>query len=63
MNTVERWGVFEVCAKGASEGNPFVERSLTATFTGRHEQVTVDGFYDGDGVYSLSISALTKGKR
>ena len=51
MNTVEKWGVFEVRTEGIRTGNPFVERSLRATFTSAMESVTVAGFYDGDGVY------------
>ena len=51
MNTVEKWGLFEVSLKGPSAGNPFTEQSVSATFRSKNEIVTVDGFYDGDGVY------------
>lgn len=61
MDTVERWGVFEVCVRGIREGNPFVERTITATFTGEHEQVTVDGFYDGDGAYRVRFMPSFEG--
>ena len=61
MQTVERWGRFEVSARGASEGNPFTERSVTATFAGAHERVTVDGFYDGDGVYKARFMPSFEG--
>ena len=53
MNAVDRWGTFELAVNGVSEGNPYTERTLTATFTGAHECVRVDGFYDGDGVYRV----------
>ena len=49
MNTVEKWGLFEVSLKGPSAGSPFTEQSVSATFRSKNEIVTVDGFYDGDG--------------
>ena len=49
-------------AQGASDGNPFVERAITGTFTGRHECVTVDGFYDGDGVYKVRFMPSHEGE-
>ena len=51
MSTIERWSVFEISAPGKTEGNPFTDYTVTATFVGNSEKVTVDGFYDGDGVY------------
>ncbi len=51
--TVERWGVFTVAVPGKSDGNPFVDYEIRATFTGDNEEKTVDGFYDGDGVYKV----------
>ena len=51
MSTIERWSVFEISAPGKTEGNPFTDYTVTATFVGKNESVTVDGFYDGDGVY------------
>lgn len=53
MDTVEKWGLFEVSLKGPSAGNPFTEQSVSATFRSKNEIVTVDGFYDGDGVYKV----------
>lgn len=50
---IERWGVFELCLKGPSEGNPFVEQWLRGSFLGKNEQVSVNGFYDGDGIYRI----------
>ena len=62
MNTVEKWGVFEVSAQGVSDGNPFTERTMTAVFTGAHERVTVNGFYDGDGVYRVRFMPSYEGE-
>lgn len=50
---VERWSVFEIAVNGEEHGNPFTERTITGTFTGVHEKVTVDGFYDGGGIYKI----------
>lgn len=43
---VEKWDVLEVTADGHSDKNPFVDYEIHGTFTGKHETVTVDGFYD-----------------
>ena len=53
--TAPRWGVFEVTMPGKTEGNPFTDYTITATFTGKEGSVTVDGFYDGDGVYKAVL--------
>lgn len=50
---VERWDVFELVFKGPSSGNPFLEVSLSATFSHDSVQLKVNGFYDGDGVYRI----------
>lgn len=52
MQSVERWGVFEVTCEGPSGGNPFTEQWIRGTFSGKNETVTADGFYDGDGCYN-----------
>ena len=61
MQTVERWGMFEARVNGASEGNPFTEREVTAVFEGAHERVAVHGFYDGDGVYVVRFMPSYEG--
>ena len=58
---LERWGVFEVSCKGTSVGNPFTERKITGTFESQNEKVTVDGFYDGDGVYKVRFMPSYEG--
>jgi hypothetical protein len=47
------WERAEVVINGPSHGNPFLEVELTATFRGSGLEVTVGGFYDGDGVFRL----------
>lgn len=50
---VEQWDFFEVTLPGPSAGNPFLEVQLSARFRQGEKQVTVDGFYDGEGVYRV----------
>ena len=49
--SVEKWGTFEAEMSGRHEGNPFTDYTIQGTFKGKEETKTVDGFYDGDGVY------------
>lgn len=51
--TVGRYDLLEVTLKGPSEGNPFVEKTLSGAFLGAGEQVKANGFYDGDGIYRV----------
>jgi Protein of unknown function (DUF4038)/Domain of unknown function (DUF5605)/Domain of unknown function (DUF5060) len=51
--TVERWGVFEASWHGPTNSNPFVDVTLTVTFTQSNTAHEVTGFYDGDGVYRV----------
>jgi hypothetical protein len=53
QTTTERWGIFELALDGPAEGNPFLDVTFGATFTYKHRTVTVDGFYDGDGIYRV----------
>lgn len=50
---VERWGVAEMTCHGPSGGNPFLEQYVRGRFCGKNETVTVEGFYDGDGIYKV----------
>ena len=49
----EQWEIFELTLQGQVDGNPFVDVSLQADFIQGERQVTVDGFYDGDGLFKL----------
>jgi hypothetical protein len=60
--SVERWGVFEVAVHGKTEGNPFVDYTVSGTFAGRNEQVTTAGFYDGNGVYKVRFMPAFEGQ-
>lgn len=61
-NTVEKWDVFEVTLQGTSDGNPFTERTITGHFSGKKENVTVDGFYDGNGIYKVRFMPSFEGE-
>ncbi len=51
--TIERYGLFETCVKGPSEGNPFTEQSISAVFKSKNETIETAGFYDGQGRYKV----------
>jgi hypothetical protein len=50
---VARWDFVELRFPGPSAGNPFLDVQLTATFRVRNRALTVEGFYDGAGVYKV----------
>lgn len=52
-NKIEKWGLMEAQFQGPMEENPFLDVSLTAVFSCKEEQVNVNGFYDGDGIYKI----------
>ncbi len=59
---IGKWDMFEVSCKGTAEGNPFTERTITGIFTGKQETVTVNGFYDGDGLYRVRFMPSFEGE-
>ncbi|MBM7582115.1 hypothetical protein JOD02_000972 [Caldicoprobacter guelmensis] len=60
--TVEKWCVFEVTVKGPSDGNPFIDYKMRGTFHSKNETKTVEGFYDGDGIYKVRFMPSFEGK-
>lgn len=59
---VNRWETFELALAGPSDGNPFVDVDLAATFTLGHRAVKVSGFYDGSGTYKLRFMPDAEGE-
>ena len=59
---VEKWDVFEIEIQGKAEGNPFTDYEIQGVFTGKNETVTVDGFYDGDGIYRVRFMPSFEGE-
>ncbi|MGG4035992.1 DUF5060 domain-containing protein [Paenibacillus cisolokensis] len=53
LQETERWGMFELCLEGPSEGNPYKDVRLSARFRHRNRVVEPEGFYDGGGVYRI----------
>lgn len=62
VEQVEKWGVFEVSLPGPTDGNPFVDQVIKGVFTGAHETVEADGFYDGEGVYRVRFMPSFEGQ-
>jgi len=62
MESVERWGTYELTLEGPADGNPFVEVVFGARFGLGHRTVDVDGFYDGDGLYRVRFMPDTVGE-
>jgi hypothetical protein len=60
-NTVEQWGIYEIVLNGPTNGNPFVDVELSAVFDNGSQQISVPGFYDGDGVYRIRFMPETQG--
>ena len=59
---IPKWEIFETSLSGPSEGNPFREVQLTAVFSLGNRVVTVEGFYDGEGVYKLRFMPDAEGE-
>jgi hypothetical protein len=53
MSQTRQWDIYEVNLKGPVDGNPFTEVDLSATFITEGVEITVNGFYDGNGVYKI----------
>ncbi|MDF2962571.1 MAG: hypothetical protein K0S39_4306 [Paenibacillus sp.] len=61
-NEIERWGLFELCLHGPSQGNPFQDVQVEAQFRYKHRVVRTDGFYDGNGSYKVRFMPDTEGE-
>lgn len=53
LKKVERWCVQEISCPGHTDGNPFTDYQIKGVFKSKSENITVDGFYDGDGIYKV----------
>ncbi|MDX1285939.1 MAG: DUF5060 domain-containing protein, partial [Draconibacterium sp.] len=59
---VEKWEVFELELTGPSDGNPYMDIDLKATFTQGEKSFTIPGFYDGNGKYYIRFSPEKEGE-
>jgi hypothetical protein len=57
----EKWKIFEIAYNGPSSGNPFVENFFSAIFSNGPKTDTIDGFYDGNGVYKVRYMPKDEG--
>ena len=61
IESTEKWDIFEITLKGPSEGNPYRDVALSATFSNGEKNMEIHGFYDGeeeiehDSFYEKSI--------
>ncbi len=62
MALINKYGRFELDLSGPSNGNPFMEVTLGATFTKDGDKYQVEGFYDGEGVYKVRFMPLSEGE-
>lgn len=62
MQSISRWGVFELALKGKTEGNPFTDYSIRGHFEGAGQTVEVEGFYDGNGIYCVRFMPAYEGE-
>ena len=59
---IQKWGLFEIVLTGSDEGNPYMDVLLEAVFQTNDKQITVPGFYDGNGIYRIRFSPETEGE-
>ena len=50
---VELWNIYEIKLDGPQAGNPFVDVILSAEFKKGGKVYAPQGFYDGNGIYSI----------
>jgi len=60
--SIPKYDLFELPLHGPSDGNPYLDTHLQATFTLDHRSIQVDGFYDGDGLYKVRFMPDTEGR-
>jgi hypothetical protein len=60
--STEKWDIFEITLKGPSEGNPYKDVQLKATFSHGNKTMEIHGFYDGEGVYKIRFMPDTEGE-
>ena len=63
MQTVEQYRVLDLVLEGTSEGNPYVDITLTAQFERADgtDAVEVRGFYRGAGRYGIRFMPRSAG--
>ncbi len=62
IQEIEQWNVFELALEGPSGGDPFINVDLNAVFGNGRNNITVPGFYDGNGIYRIRFSPASQGE-
>jgi hypothetical protein len=57
----EKWGIFELTLNGPTDGNPFTDVKVTGKFINDNDTISVQGFYDGDGIYKIRFMPQKEG--
>lgn len=57
----DRWGIFELALPGKTAGNPFTDYNIQGVFRGPGETLSVNGFYDGGGIYRIRFMPSFEG--
>lgn len=53
LERIPQWEVFEASFQGPTDGNPFLDHDIAASFSHEGRVIDVRGFYDGDGTYRV----------
>lgn len=53
QSNIKKWSMLELSFPGHASGNPFTDYTMEAEFAHENEQIHVNGFYDGEGVYRV----------
>jgi hypothetical protein len=61
-DNIAKWDCFELTLNGPPGGNPYLDVSLSATFSLANRAITVPGFYDGGGTYRVRFMPDTEGE-
>jgi hypothetical protein len=63
QSSIERWERFEVALRQEGEyANPYLDASLKCVFECGEEQVTTEGFYEGEGVWKARLMPTQVGR-
>jgi hypothetical protein len=62
LQRIPQWDTFALELRGPDAGNPFVDVTLSATFSNGDQHVDIDGFYDGEGRYMARFMPAAQGE-
>ena len=62
IQTIEKWGIFQIDIPYAATGNPFMDTEFSAIFSKGEISIRVPGFYDGNGIFRIRFSPDMQGE-